>query len=521
MDTLSPAYAAINKGGGGGSKSFAVYLLAASSVAIYAAFFLSHSPSSGNKLSLSSRTVRVWPELELSWRSALATVIGFLGSAFGTVGGVGGGGIFVPMLNLIVGFDAKSAAALSKCMIMGASASSVWYNLRVAHPFKEVPIIDYNLALLFQPMLMLGITIGVELSVVFPYWLITVLIIILFIGTSSRSMCKAVEMWKQETLLKMEKQEHAKQSNQKQVEVDTKCEPLLPRPEKSTLVSSAFRTRSIDVQRKVEGDLGVGTGLVRIFIPSDPQGVPFDRFLSFILLYSALMFVKCRRAIQRPAAFSTGSSTSYRWAAAFNLFMIEVIDRITNSGRRRSQFPVALSVFGWEAAKLWRESRERRRRGNWECVCEASIEWTATQLLFCAFCGLLGGTVGGLLGSGGGFILGPLFLEIGVIPQVASATATFVMMFSSSLSVVEFYFLKRFPIPYALYLIAVSVLAGFWGQFFVRRLVKMLKRASIIVFILSSVIFASAVTMGVVGTDKSISMMKHHEYMGFLSFCDK
>ena len=48
----------------------------------------------------------------------------------------------------------------------------------------------------------------------------------------------------------------------------------------------------------------------------------------------------------------------------------------------------------------------------------------------------------------------------------------------------------------ALYLTAVSVLAGFWGQFFVRRLVKCLGRASIIVFILSGVIFASAVTMG-------------------------
>lgn len=67
-------------------------------------------------------------------------------------------------------------------MIMGASTSSVWYNLRVAHPTKDVPIIDHDLALLFQPMLMLGITVGVALSVVFPYWLITVLIIILFIG---------------------------------------------------------------------------------------------------------------------------------------------------------------------------------------------------------------------------------------------------------------------------------------------------------------------------------------------------
>lgn len=138
-------------------------------------------------------------KLEFSWRIVLATVIGFLGSACGTVGGVGGGGIFVPMLTLIVGFDTKSAAAISKCMIMGASASSVWYNLRVPHPTKDVPILDYDLALLFQPMLLLGITVGVALSVVFPYWLITVLIIILFLGTSSRSFFKGIQMWKEET----------------------------------------------------------------------------------------------------------------------------------------------------------------------------------------------------------------------------------------------------------------------------------------------------------------------------------
>lgn len=62
--------------------------------------------------------------MEVGWRLALATVIGFLGSAFGTVGGVGGGGIFVPMLTLIVGFDTKSAAALSKCNSLSYSSSS-------------------------------------------------------------------------------------------------------------------------------------------------------------------------------------------------------------------------------------------------------------------------------------------------------------------------------------------------------------------------------------------------------------
>lgn len=76
---------------------------------------------------------------------------------------------------------------------MGASASSVWYNLRVPHPTKEVPILDYDLALLFQPMLMLGITVGVTLSVVFPYWLITVLIIILFIGLCNQFLGHTIE----------------------------------------------------------------------------------------------------------------------------------------------------------------------------------------------------------------------------------------------------------------------------------------------------------------------------------------
>ncbi|KAF9625039.1 hypothetical protein IFM89_017187 [Coptis chinensis] len=48
-------------------------------------------------------------------------------------------------------------------------------------------------------------------------------------------------------------------------------------------------------------------------------------------------------------------------------------------------------------------------------------------------CGILAGVVCGLLGLGGGFILGPLFLELGIPPQVSSATTTFAMTFSSSM----------------------------------------------------------------------------------------
>lgn len=53
--------------------------------------------------------------MEFGWKIIVGSIVGFFGGAFGTVGGVGGGGIFVAMLVLIIGFDEKSAIAISKC----------------------------------------------------------------------------------------------------------------------------------------------------------------------------------------------------------------------------------------------------------------------------------------------------------------------------------------------------------------------------------------------------------------------
>lgn len=53
--------------------------------------------------------------MRFGWKIIVGSIIGFFGAAFGSVGGVGGGGIFVPMLTLIIGFDPKSSTAISKC----------------------------------------------------------------------------------------------------------------------------------------------------------------------------------------------------------------------------------------------------------------------------------------------------------------------------------------------------------------------------------------------------------------------
>lgn len=55
----------------------------------------------------------------------MGSTISFLGAAFGSVGGVGGGGIYVPMLTLIMGFDPKSSTAISKCMILSNNYNNI------------------------------------------------------------------------------------------------------------------------------------------------------------------------------------------------------------------------------------------------------------------------------------------------------------------------------------------------------------------------------------------------------------
>lgn len=157
------------------------------------------------------------------------------------------------------------------------------------------------------------------------------------------------------------------------------------------------------------------------------------------------------------------------------------------------------------------------------------------------------------------------------------------MTFSASMSVVEYYLLKRFPVPYgklftdqqtlerwkpgsyrilpslipntALYFVAVATVAAFVGQFVVRKLINLLGRASLIIFILSFTIFVSAISLGMccyrtvslidnsngfpwcfppffpsimvcfplqtggVGIVNMIQRIERHEYMGFDNIC--
>lgn len=145
--------------------------------------------------------------------------------------------------------------------------------------------------------------------------------------------------------------------------------------------------------------------------------------------------------------------------------------------------------------------------------------WPLHLLILSLCCALLAGILGGLLGVGSGFVMGPLFIELGIAPQVASATATLGMTFTASISVVQYYLLNRFPVPYALYLTLVATVAAYIGQKIIDKLINIFQRASLIIFVLSFTILVSAIALGGVGISHMIEKIQRNEYMGFEDLC--
>jgi H+/Cl- antiporter ClcA len=94
-----------------------------------------------------------------------------------------------------------------------------------------------------------------------------------------------------------------------------------------------------------------------------------------------------------------------------SLYVYEFL--LSTSTSHHLQIPVSCGVSLYAAAGLYKGHRVIASTGN------EGKNFRVHQLVIYCILGVLAGVVGGLLGLGGGFIMGPLFLELGVPPQVS------------------------------------------------------------------------------------------------------
>lgn len=102
---------------------------------------------------------------------------------------------------------------------------------------------------------------------------------------------------------------------------------------------------------------------------------------------------------------------------------------------------------------------------------------------------------------------------------MTAATTAFMVFFSSSLSVVEFWLLGRIPMDFALFFSALCFLSSLVGLSVVHHAISKYGRASIIVFSVAIVMGISAIMMAGFGTIHIYKEYLDGAYMGFHTPC--
>lgn len=83
-----------------------------------------------------------------------------IGLMIAAAGGIGGGGILVPLYILVLGFHPKHAIPLSNITIFGGAITNTVLNLSKRHPDADRPLVDWDLILVMEPLTIGGALVG-------------------------------------------------------------------------------------------------------------------------------------------------------------------------------------------------------------------------------------------------------------------------------------------------------------------------------------------------------------------------
>jgi uncharacterized membrane protein YfcA len=129
------------------------------------------------------------------WGFFLAT----LGLMVAAGGGIGGGGILVPIYSLVHGFSPKHAIPLSNITVLGGAVANTVLNASKRHPLADRPLVDWDLILVMEPLTIAGALIGAFLNKLLPESILTVMLVVLLSFTAYSSLKSAIKMYKRET----------------------------------------------------------------------------------------------------------------------------------------------------------------------------------------------------------------------------------------------------------------------------------------------------------------------------------
>lgn len=399
------------------------------------------------------------------------------------VGGIGGGGIAIPMVQIFFGFsDLKKAIAISSFSIFISTLTRFFYNWKERHPEKpNMGSLDYGLSNVMMPLTLIGTQVGAFIYLMCPVLVINVLLTLLLVWLWIKAMLKARDIVKKERAA-----EKAKAEQEESQKLETKLVDAVDDG------NAAVQRNSALTATQNSGQLGETTqaGKDEHGLPLAPTGDPAQD--DDIKALRSLMKQERGHCIWKKQLFN---GVALIFNMAMNICRKTVFKKCTaEDWVTIGSFFVLMGIGVVIAVKLVSGEQAKKKQYGGVNIVKSDLVFTGSTLSGVLALGFGGGFVAGALGLGGGVIFNPYLIGMGVPPKVSSATGMYLIMYSKIAAVTVYILAGKLNLAYGFWIAGWSTIGALVGLYGSNWYMKKYGRQSIIVISLAFILFLAVVS---------------------------
>ena len=153
-----------------------------------------------------------------------------------------------------------------------------------------------------------------------------------------------------------------------------------------------------------------------------------------------------------------------------------------------------IGIIGLYIIKYIENDYEIKKQNNYIFL-EGDIVWNNKNITRFIVIASLTGILSTYMGIGGGMLITPIMIQAGMIPEVVVATSSITTFFSSTISTINYVVADKLLIIYAITFSISSALGSYIGLYVSKIILDRFKRQSIIIFIVSLILFTSIILL--------------------------
>lgn len=353
---------------------------------------------------------------------------------------------------------------------------------------------------------------GAFVSKVVPDWILVISLVILLAYTTHTTLEKGISQYKSETKYFEGLKKSALTKALEEEEERGESESLIDRTGRATSTDDKASASEQGLIRdnapppgatKTVNNLAEDTNPELLALLESERATPWDKVHMVTFMVVVVMVLNLLKGggenFPSPLGFDCGSSgywfltaLVFVWVLSISLYMRNVL------------------IEKW---MLKKRLGYRYQKGD--------VEWNPTNTIIYPCICFFAGFFAGLFGVGGGIVKGPLMLQMGVNPLVASATVAVMIMYTSVAATTMFIAFGTLTWDYAMFLFVLGLLATVVGQFGVSYLVVKYKRVSLVSLSIGAVVALSTLLMGIQSVFSLIDMQNNPNPGPSATLCGK